>query len=57
MGDEQANSAMLVTTSYFSDDAKTFRDKHKYQLTLKDYADVVGWLADYKNQKTGRKQS
>jgi restriction system protein len=55
--DEQANSAMLVTTSYFSEDAKTFRDKHKYQLTLKDYADVVGWLADYKNQKTGRKQA
>jgi len=49
--DEQANSAMLVTTSYFTDDAAKFREKHKYQLTLKDYTDVVGWLANYKNQK------
>jgi restriction system protein len=49
--DERANSAMLVTTSYFSDDAKKFREKHNYQLTLKDYTDVVGWLANYKNPK------
>jgi HJR/Mrr/RecB family endonuclease len=49
--DEQANSAMLVTTSYFTEDAKNFRDKHKYQLTLKDYADIVGWLTNYKSEK------
>jgi restriction system protein len=48
--DEQANSAMLVTTSYFTDDAKKFQDKHKYQLALKDYADIVAWLANYKKE-------
>jgi restriction system protein len=49
--DEQANSAMLVTTSHFTSGAKKFQDKHKYQLSLKDYADVVGWLANYKDKK------
>jgi restriction system protein len=50
--DEQANAAMLVTSSYFSPDAKKFQERHKYQLELKDYADVVGWVGNYK--KPGR---
>lgn len=45
--DEQANSAMLVTTSHFTAEAKKFQEKHKYQLSLKDYTDVFGWLANY----------
>jgi restriction system protein len=49
--DEQANSAMLVTTSHFTRDAMKFRDRHKYQLSLKDYTDVVGWLANYNEPK------
>jgi HJR/Mrr/RecB family endonuclease len=47
--DEQANSAMLVTSSYFTSEAKKLQERHKYQLALKDYADVVEWLANYKN--------
>jgi restriction system protein len=52
--DEQANSAMLVTTSYFTSDAKKFQAKHKYQLALRDYTDVVGWLANYKASNPSR---
>jgi restriction system protein len=46
--DYQANSAMLVTTSSFTKDAKTFQKKHHYMLSLKDYSDVVQWLQNYR---------
>lgn len=46
--DHQATSGMLVTTSRFSKDANTFQERHKYQLSLKDYNDVVSWLLKYK---------
>jgi restriction system protein len=49
--DEQANSAMLVTTSYFTQEAKRFSERHEYHLSLRDYTDVVGWLSDYKSMK------
>jgi len=42
--DEQANSAMLVTTSRFTRDAHEFQAKHNYQLQLREYAHVVDWL-------------
>jgi restriction system protein len=42
--DYQANSAMMVTTSSFSKDARVFQKKHEMQLKLKDYTDVVGWI-------------
>lgn len=45
--DAQANSAMLVTSSSFATDAKEFQQKHKYQLTLRDYADLVDWITKY----------
>lgn len=45
--DAQANSAMMVTTSTFTSDAKTFQQKHKYQLSLKDYADIVEWILKF----------
>lgn len=41
---EQANAAMLVTTSYFSPDAQEFQKQHAYQISLKDYRHVVQWL-------------
>ncbi|HVY69403.1 MAG TPA: restriction endonuclease [Verrucomicrobiae bacterium] len=53
--DELANSAMLVTTSHFSPDAKKFEEKHNYHLSLKDYADVVGWLLKYGRWQSRRK--
>ncbi|GAB2799228.1 hypothetical protein GCM10027275_51330 [Rhabdobacter roseus] len=49
--DAQANSAMLVTTSSFTQDAKTFQQKHQYQLTLREYADVVEWIMKFGNKK------
>lgn len=48
--DHQANSAMLITTSSFSQDAIQFQQRHKYQLNLRDYGDVVKWIQNYKNR-------
>lgn len=48
--DAQANSAMLVTSSTFTKDAKEFQQKHQYQLNLRDYADVVTWILKYGNR-------
>lgn len=45
--DHQANSALLVTTSYFTKDAKEFQSRHKYQINLKDYFDINSWLSRY----------
>jgi restriction system protein len=49
--DYQASSAMMVTTSTFSKDARSLQKKHEFQLTLHDYTDVVGWI-----MKHGRKR-
>ena len=49
--DEQANHAMLITTSYFSREAQKLQHRHEYQLSLKDYTDVVKWIMDYRNQR------
>jgi hypothetical protein len=50
LSDEQANSALLVTTSYFSPDAREFQRRHVYQLSLREYQDVVGWLMKCRRQ-------
>lgn len=47
--DFQANSAMMVTTSSFSPDAHEFQQRHQYQLSLRDYADIVGWITKFKS--------
>lgn len=47
--DEEANSAMLVTSSYFTPEAKKLEERHKYHLALRDYTDVIEWLTNYKN--------
>jgi restriction system protein len=52
--DYQANSAMLVTTSSFSNDAQTFQQRHKYLLSLKDYTDVAEWIQRYGAQASRR---
>jgi restriction system protein len=49
--DEQANSAMLVTTADFSPDARKFEAKHNWQLALKNYTDLVEWIDNYKKPK------
>lgn len=47
--DYQANSAMMVTTSSFSRDAQEFQQRHQYQLALRDYADIIRWIMQYKS--------
>lgn len=49
--DAQANSAMLVTSSSFTPDAKVFQKKHEYQLKLHDYANIVDWILKFGNSK------
>ena len=46
--DEEATSAMLVTTSYFSPEAIKFERKYPYRLSLNDYGRVVSWINGYK---------
>ena len=46
--DADATSAMLVTTSSFTSDARLFQQRHQYKLALRDYGDVVHWINDYK---------
>lgn len=46
--DAEASSAMLVTTSSFSPDARTFQKRHEYRLTLRDYGHIVDWMAGYR---------
>jgi len=48
--DHQATTGMLVTTSRFAKPAKQFQERHKYQLTLKEYEDVVGWLLKHRRK-------
>jgi restriction system protein len=45
--DYQATSGMLVTTSTYSPDAQAFQKNHQYQLSLRDYTDVAGWIQQY----------
>ncbi len=45
--DEGANSAMLVTSSTFTKGAKEFQSKHEYQLSLRDYSDIIKWIQNY----------
>jgi len=49
LNDYQANSAMLVTTSRFTEPSREFQERHKYQLALKDYTDVVKWISKHKS--------
>lgn len=48
---EQANGAMLVTTSDFSPDARKFEAKHHWQLGLRNYSNLVEWIDNYKKPK------
>lgn len=38
---EKASAGMLITTSYFTKDAKEFTEKAKHRMTLRDYNDLV----------------
>lgn len=44
--EERCNGGIVATTSYFSEDAKKFSERLKYQVGLKDYLDIQKWLDD-----------
>ena len=44
--DEGASKAILVTTTSFTSDAKAFSERHKWELELKEYKDLLRWLED-----------
>jgi restriction system protein len=48
--DHRATNAMLVTTSRFAKPAQQFQERHKYELTLKDYSDVVSWILNHRSR-------
>ena len=50
LADANATSAMLVTTSSFSPDAKAFQRRHEYKLALRDYGNVVSWIDRYRGR-------
>lgn len=41
---ERATAGILVTTSYFTKDAISFRESIKYQLGLRDYDSLTHWI-------------
>lgn len=45
---ENANKAILVTTSSFTKDANKFASQHCWDLSLKDNGDLLSWLKDIK---------
>lgn len=47
--DYGATSAMLVTSSHFTRGAKEFQARNKYQISLREYEDVVRWIRKYKS--------
>jgi HJR/Mrr/RecB family endonuclease len=49
---EQANKAILATTSTFTKDARFFANTHMWDLDLKDYNDILMWINSYtQNQR------
>ncbi len=43
----QANAGVIVTTSYFTSDAKEFHEELKYQIHLRDYIVLQQWLQKF----------
>jgi Restriction endonuclease len=54
---ERATAGLVVTTSYFTDAALNFRSPLEFQLTLRNYEDLVSWLRkhDKLGGRTGQK--
>lgn len=45
--DERATKGILVATTYFSPDAKALEARNKWRLELKEYEQIVEWIARY----------
>lgn len=48
---ERATHGIIATTSYFSKDAIEYASKLQYQLSLRDYSDLLSWLKNYGKRK------
>lgn len=48
--DAGANAGLIVTTSSFTKDARSFQDKNKYRLQLADHAKLQAWLNEHKTK-------
>lgn len=46
--DQEANSSLLVTSSYFTPDAVEFQLRHRQVLELRDYTQIVQWIRNHK---------
>ena len=46
-----ANVGMIVTTSRFSPEAVSLANQYRYQLSLKDFDNVIEWIRKVTNQK------
>lgn len=44
--EERVSGGIIATTSYFTKDAKEFRSRVQYQVSLKDYIDIQKWLRE-----------
>lgn len=47
---EQATAGILATTSFFTKGAKEFQESIAFQLSLKDYFGIQGWLKEVMNK-------
>jgi len=49
---EKANAGVLVTTSYFTNEAIKFRDTIRHRMSFKDYENLLEWIRSFQ-QKAG----
>ena len=47
---ERANAGLIVTTSSFTKDAKSFQDQNKYRIQLADRVDLQTWLRNHRRR-------
>ncbi len=45
--DESASKGILVSTTYFSPEAKAFQERNEWRLQLGDMDQVVRWISEY----------
>ena len=48
---ENASHGMIATTSRFTKDAQKLAEEYKYQLSLKDHADIIKWIESTKSNE------
>jgi len=45
--DEKATKGLLVSTTYFSPDAKAFEERNEWRLQLNDFEHIAAWITQY----------